>query len=76
MLRCSSVIPRSFFLVSSHSISEVSPIRAMSAESHAVTEACPTDNDEYSYIPTSNKLQARYAGPPESELTPEQQSVS
>lgn len=59
------VIRRSLLLVSSHPIIRVSPIRAMSA-----------DNDEYSYIPTSANFRARYAGPPESELTPEQQSVS
>jgi 4-carboxymuconolactone decarboxylase len=31
--------------------------------------------EEYSYIPTSNNFEARYAGPPESELTPEQQAI-
>ncbi|KAL7484688.1 hypothetical protein ACHAW6_010317 [Cyclotella cf. meneghiniana] len=30
---------------------------------------------EYSYIPTSTDFQARYAGPSESELTPEQKSI-
>jgi 4-carboxymuconolactone decarboxylase len=34
-----------------------------------------SSNDEYSYIPSSTDFQARYTGPTESELTPEQRAI-